>query len=288
MTDTVSLPRLDPLPRGVVLAATPLGNIGDASLRLIQALQDADVIAAEDTRRARALADALGVSPRGTFVSNFDHNEQERLPRLLDAARSGTVLVVTDAGMPVVSDPGYVLVQAAVEAGVPVTCLPGPSAVTTALALSGLGVGKFSFDGFAPRKDGPRAKWLESLKGQNRATVFFESPHRLAATLAVAAEVLGAEHPAAVCRELTKTFEEVRRGGLGELAEWAEDNARGEIAVVLDAAGEDAVDIDKLVAQVAELTAGGMRLKAACKQVAAGTEVSNRELYDAAVSAKQN
>lgn len=286
MTDFPSFPQLEPLPQGVVLAATPLGNIGDASLRLIQGLAQADVVAAEDTRRAKALADALGVHIRGSLVSNFDHNEQERLPRFLDAARHGTVLVVTDAGMPVVSDPGYVLVEAAAEAGVPVTCLPGPSAVTTALALSGVGVGKFSFDGFAPRKDGARRTWLESLKGQNRATVFFESPHRLAATLEVAAEVLGGEHHAAVCRELTKTFEEVRRGTLVELAEWAHEGARGEIAVVLDAAGEDAADIGRLVARVQELVAGGMRLKNACKDVARGTDVSNRELYDAAVNAQ--
>lgn len=277
---------LEPLPRGVVLAATPLGNPGDASARLLQALGQADVVAAEDTRRVRALAQALGVEIRGKVVSNFDHNEEARAAGLIDAARSGTVLVVTDAGMPIVSDPGHSLVVAAAEAGVPVTCLPGPSAVTTALALSGLGVGHFIFDGFAPRKGGPRRKWLESLRGQERAVVFFESPHRLAETLSLAAEVLGEHRPAAVCRELTKTYEEVKRGPLGQLAEWAGENARGEITVVIEGGAAAAVGVDELVPKAQELAAAGLRLKAACKQVAGEAGVSSRELYDAVLAAR--
>ncbi|MDO5033027.1 16S rRNA (cytidine(1402)-2'-O)-methyltransferase [Corynebacterium sp.] len=272
---------LDPLPRGVILAATPLGNPADASARLIHALGHADVIAAEDTRRVRALAQALGVEIRGKVVSNFDHNEQERAQRLIESARSGSVLVVSDAGMPLVSDPGHSIVHAAAEAGVPVTCFPGPSAVPTALALSGLGVGHFLFDAFPPRKPGPRKAWLESLKGERRAIVFFESPHRVGATLADAAEVLGAERPAAVCRELTKTYEEVKRGTLGELAEWAEDNARGEITVVIEGGAEEPQSLEDLLAQVAQLVEQGVRAKDACKQCAAGSGVSNRELYDA-------
>ena len=182
---------VEPLPRGIIIAATPLGNVGDASPRLAQALAQADVIAAEDTRRTRSLAAALGVEITGRVVSNFDHNEQDRVTQLLDAARTGTVVVVTDAGMPSVSDPGFALIDAAHTAGLPVTCFPGPSAVPTALALSGLPVGRFCFDGFAPRKSGARRAWLDELRGEKRAVCFFESPHRIADTLSEAAEVLG-------------------------------------------------------------------------------------------------
>ncbi|GAB6952265.1 16S rRNA (cytidine(1402)-2'-O)-methyltransferase [Corynebacterium simulans] len=280
--------RLDPLPRGVIVAATPLGNIADASARLMQALQHADIVAAEDTRRVRNLAQALGIEIRGKVVSNFDHNEEGRAAQLVEAARSGTVLVVSDAGMPLVSDPGHSIVAAAAEAGVPVTCFPGPSAVPTALALSGLGVGHFLFDAFAPRKAGPRKAWLESLRGEKRAIVFFESPHRLAQTLADAAAVLGEDRPAAVCRELTKTYEEVKRGSLGELAKWAEDNARGEITVVIEGGEEVPSSLEELVDKVQRRVADGVRAKDACKEVAAGTQVSNRELYDAFLSARDS
>ena len=267
------------LPRGVVLAATPLGNMADATDRLKQGLANADVIAAEDTRRVRNLAQALGIEIRGQVISNFDHNEDQRSKQLIDAARTGTVLVVSDAGMPLVSDPGHSIVVAAAEAGVPVTCFPGASAVTTALALSGLSVGRFIFDGFVPRKSGQRQKWLESLRSESRAVVFFESPHRLAETLAQAVDVLGAERNAVVCRELTKKFEEVRRGSLGELAEWAVDNARGEITVVLDGGHGGVVSVESLVPEVEKLVASGMRLKDACKHVSEGTGVSSRDLY---------
>lgn len=280
--------RLDPLPRGVIVAATPLGNIADASARLMQALQHADIVAAEDTRRVRNLAQALGIEIRGKVVSNFDHNEEGRAAQLVEAARSGTVLVVSDAGMPLVSDPGHSIVAAAAEAGVPVTCFPGPSAVPTALALSGLGVGHFLFDAFAPRKAGPRKAWLESLRGEKRAIVFFESPHRLAQTLADAAAVLGEDRPAAVCRELTKTYEEVKCGSLGELAKWAEDNARGEITVVIEGGEEVPSSLEELVDKVQRRVADGVRAKDACKEVAAGTQVSNRELYDAFLSARDS
>lgn len=276
------------LPQGVVLAATPLGNIGDASPRLAYALAHAEVIAAEDTRRTRNLAHALGVEIRGQVVSNFDHNEQARVEKLLAAARAGTVLVVSDAGMPVVSDPGHSVVEAAHKAGIRVSALPGPSAVPTALALSGLNVGHFIFDGFVPRKQGPRRSWLESLVGQKRAVCFFESPHRLAVTLAEAAEILG-DREAVVCRELSKTYEEVRRGSLVELAEWAAEGVRGEVTVVIAGASEDEglKEPRELVSEVEELVAQGMRLKAACKQVAEGEKVSHKELYDAVVSARK-
>lgn len=274
------------LPRGVIIAATPLGNVADASPRLRQGLARAEVIAAEDTRRTRALASALGVTITGKVLSNHDHNETGRLPQLIDAARTGSVLVVSDAGMPVVSDPGLSLIDAAHSAGIPVTCFPGPSAVPTALALSGLNVGKFAFDGFAPRKSGPRREWLAGLRSEQRAVCFFESPHRLADTLADAAEVLGASRRAAVCRELSKTYEEVRRGTLPELAAWAAEGVRGEITVVLEGAADRDVDVSALVSAVEERVADGERLKDVCKDIAAARGVSNRELYDAVLAAR--
>lgn len=278
---------MESLPHGIIVAATPLGNIDDASPRLRHALATTDIVAAEDTRRTRALAAALDVEISGQVVSNFDHNEDSRVSMLLDAARSQSVLVVTDAGMPLVSDPGHSLVDAAHNSGVPVTCLPGPSAVPTALALSGLNVGHFIFDGFAPRKNGARATWLESLKTEQRAVCFFESPHRIAETLAAAAEVLGEDRRAAVCRELTKTYEEVRRGGLGELAAWAAEGIRGEITVVVEGATEKAsADPEELVGDVEKLVEQGRRLKDACKEVAKATGASQRALYEAVLAAR--
>ena len=271
---------------GIILAATPLGDALDASVRLMDALGSADIVAAEDTRRTRALADALGLDITGQIVSNFDHNEGERAGWLVEQAGQGKrVLVVTDAGMPAVSDPGFPVVVAAHEAGVPVTCLPGPSAVPTALALSGLGVGHFTFLGFAPRKNGARRSFFESFAHEPRAVCFFESPHRLADTLAIGAEVLGEARAAAVCRELTKTYEEVRRGGLGELAEWAQAGVKGEICVVIDAAGDgsDNVDESDLVALVLERVQSGERLKFAAAEVSRAFGVSKKQLYDATI-----
>lgn len=270
----------------MVLAATPLGNIGDASERLREALSRADVVAAEDTRRTRALAAALDVEIAGRVVSNFDHNEDSRAGDLIEAARHGTVLVVTDAGMPIVSDPGLSLVAAAHDAGVPVTCIPGPSAVTTALALSGLNVGRFIFDGFAPRKPGQRRAWLESLAAERRAVCCFESPHRIEQLLVDATEVLGADRRAAVCRELTKTYEEVKRGTLGELAAWAGGGVRGEITLVIEGGAGEEADPEDLVGQVAELVEKGERFKDAVKQVAKAHGVKVGELYDAALDAR--
>lgn len=278
---------MESLPHGIIVAATPLGNIDDASPRLRHALATADIVAAEDTRRTRALAAALDVEISGQVVSNFDHNEDSRVSMLLDAARSQSVLVVTDAGMPLVSDPGHSLVDAAHNSSVPVTCLPGPSAVPTALALSGLNVGHFIFDGFAPRKNGARATWLESLKTEQRAVCFFESPHRIAETLAAAAEILGEDRRAAMCRELTKTYEEVRRGGLGELAAWAAEGVKGEITVVVEGATEKALaDPEELVGDVEKLVEQGRRLKDACKEVAKATGASQRALYEAVLAAR--
>jgi 16S rRNA (cytidine1402-2'-O)-methyltransferase len=269
----------------LVLAATPLGQAADASSRLVTALGEADVIAAEDTRRLRSLAAALGVSVRGRVVSHYDAVEAARLPGLLDEVRAGrTVLVVSDAGMPMVSDPGYRIVAAAVAEGLPVTCLPGPSAVTTALVLSGLPAERFCFEGFAPRRAGERRRWLAGLRSEPRTVVFFESPHRLAETLAAAVEELGADRAAAVCRELTKTHEEVRRGSLSSLAAWATEGVRGEITVVLAGASAAVPTVVSLVGAVRERVDDGERLKDAVSAVASAAGVSKRELYAAALA----
>ncbi|MBF6081900.1 16S rRNA (cytidine(1402)-2'-O)-methyltransferase [Nocardia cyriacigeorgica] len=272
----------------LVLAATPMGDIGDASQRLRDALATADVVAAEDTRRTRSLAKALGVEISGRVVSFYDHVETARIPALLEEIESGkTVLLVTDAGMPSVSDPGYRMVAACVEAELPVTCLPGPSAVTTALALSGLPVERFCFDGFPPRKSGQRREWLRTLVAESRACVFFEAPHRLADCLADAVEILGPDRRAAVCRELTKTYEEVVRGSLAELAAWAVDGARGEITVVIEGARPSTAEPADLVAEVEARVQEGVRLKEACAEIASTTGVSRKELYDAVLAARR-
>jgi 16S rRNA (cytidine1402-2'-O)-methyltransferase len=269
----------------LVLAATPLGQAADASSRLVRALEEADVVAAEDTRRLRSLAAALGVTVRGRVVSHYDAVEAARLPGLLDEVRAGrTVLVVSDAGMPAVSDPGYRIVAAAAAEGLAVTCLPGPSAVTTALVLSGLPVERFCFEGFAPRRAGERRRWLASLRAEPRAVVFFESPHRLAETLAAAVEELGGDRACAVCRELTKTHEEVRRGSLASLAAWAAEGVRGEITVVLAGASAAAPTVASLVGAVRERVADGERLKDAVSAVATAAGVPKRELYAAALA----
>lgn len=272
----------------LVLAATPLGDSRDASARLVEALATADVIAAEDTRRTRSLATALGVKPSGRVVSFYDAVETSRVPGLVEAVRSGrTVLLVTDAGMPSVSDPGFSLVAACVAEELPVTCLPGPSAVTTALALSGLASDRFCFDGFAPRKPGERERFLATLLDEPRTAVFFESPHRLASTLADAARVLGGQRQAAVCRELTKRYEEVRRGTLAELADWAAEGVRGEITVVLAGAAPREADMADLAERVLARVDAGERMKAVAGELAAAHGVSSKELYDAALAARK-
>jgi len=272
----------------LLLGATPLGQPSDASPRLIAALSSADVVAAEDTRRVRTLAKALDVRIGGNIVSFFDHVEASRVPELVDAISAGaTVLVVSDAGTPLINDPGHRLVAACVDAGLPVQCLPGPSAVTTALAVSGLPSDKFCFEGFAPRKQSARKGWLASLAGERRTTVFFESPRRLPGCLRDAADQLGGDRRAAVCRELTKVHEEVVRGSLAELATWAADGVLGEITVVLAGATPRA-DLPTLVAEVKALTASGMGVKDACAQVIAATPgaPSRRELYDAVLRSR--
>jgi 16S rRNA (cytidine1402-2'-O)-methyltransferase len=278
----------NPLGR-VVLAASPLGNPGDASPRLRAALAATPVIAAEDTRRLSRLCADLSVRPAGRVVSFFEANEGARLPVLLAALRAGEdVLVVTDAGLPAVSDPGYRLVVAAVAEGIEVTVLPGPSAVLSALAVSGLPVARFCFEGFLPRKGGDRRRALTALASEQRTMVFFEAPHRLAAALADLVATFGADRPAAVCRELTKTYEQVKRGALSELFEWAAAGVRGEITLVVAGAvpvieeSEPAV----LAAQVDEREQAGQARKDAIAAVALAAGVAKRVVFDAVVAAK--
>jgi len=270
-----------------VLAATPLGNDADASTRLRELLERADVVAAEDTRRTRALAARLGLQVSGRVLSLHEHNESGRLEELVEQVRGGaTVLVVSDAGMPTVSDPGFRVVARAVAEGLDVTCAPGPSAVLAALALSGLPTDRFCFEGFVPRRAGERARALGALADEPRTLVFFEAPHRLAETLTAMAEAFGGDRRAAVCRELTKTYEEVVRAPLDELVAWAQGEVRGEIVVVVHGASPRAADLDALTARVLERVAAGERLKDAVRDVAGTSGVGQRELYAAAVAAR--
>src|SRR5690348_5385229 len=268
----------------LVLVGAPLGNPQDASERMRTVLSSADIIAAEDTRRLHRLARDLDITLTGRVVSYFEGNEERRTPELVDALCAGaTVAVVTDGGMPSVSDPGFRLVRAATEAGVPVTAAPGPSAVTTALALSGLPTDRFCFEGFLPRKAGERRARLTELAGERRTQVYFEAPHRVAATLADLAAAFGAERPAAVCRELTKTYEEVVRRPLGLLASWAADEPpRGEITLVVAGAvpiAAPALDADGLRAAVAEHEATGTPRRDAIVLVARAHGIPKREVY---------
>ena len=273
----------------LVLAGTPIGDPADAPPRLAEQLRTADVVAAEDTRRLRRLAQELGVEPAGRVLSYFEGNEAARTPELVARLSEGAhVLLVTDAGMPSVSDPGYRLVAAAVEAGIRVTAVPGPSAVLTALALSGLPVDRFCFEGFPPRKAGERSRTLNALADEPRTMVFFEATHRITETLTAMAESFGADRPAAVCRELTKTYEEVKRGTLGELAAWSKDGVRGEITVVVSGAPAGPVEhtAESLAALVAVREDAGQHRKEAIAEVAAELGLPKREVFDAVVAAK--
>lgn len=273
----------------LVLAGTPIGDVADAPPRLAAELESADVVAAEDTRRLRRLTQALGVHTTGRVVSYFEGNEAARTPELVEALTGGSrVLLVTDAGMPSVSDPGYRLVAAAVEQDIKVTAVPGPSAVLTALALSGLPVDRFCFEGFLPRKGGERLTKLREVEDERRTLVYFEAPHRLDDTLAAMAEVFGPGRRAAVCRELTKTYEEVKRGPLKDLAEWAAEGVRGEITVVVEGASDTGEELgaDELVRRVQIREEAGERRKEAIAAVAADAGLPKREVFDAVVAAK--
>jgi len=268
----------------LVLAGTPLGRITDASPGLIDALRSADVIAAEDTRRLYRLAGELGLRIEVDVVSYYESVEQARIPGLLARIADGdTVVLVTDAGMPAVSDPGYRLVAAAASAGVHVTCVPGPSAVLTALALSGLPSDRFTFEGFPPRKPGDRRRALTELAAERRTMVFFESVHRLSECLAAMVEAFGGDRPAALCRELTKTYEDVRRGSLAELTAGADD-VRGEVTLVIagrTGSAERPSD-DELALRIGELVAKGSSKRDAVDRVAGEFGLARREVYDVA------
>ena len=272
----------------LVLAATPIGQAGDASARLRTALGSVAVVAAEDTRRVRRLASDLDLRISGRIVSFYEANEASRTPELLARLSAGDdVLVVSDAGMPGVSDPGYRLVRAAIDAGIAVTCLPGPSAVTAALVLSGLPSDRFCFEGFLPRRAGARERALGELAGERRTMVFFEAPHRIAEMLAAAVGAFGPDRPAAVCRELTKTYEEVRRGAVAELAEWAQGEVRGELTVVIAGAPAPPPPGEAQLADlVAQAEAAGDSRKEAIAAVARAAGVPKRTVYDAVLAAR--
>lgn len=271
----------------IILAATPIGNLGDASRRLIEVLENAQVVAAEDTRTTQRLLQALKIENRPRLIALHDHNEKQKAAELVALAADEDVVVVSDAGMPAVSDPGYGVVAAAVEAGVTVTAIPGPSAVLMALAISGLPTDRFTFEGFLPRKPGERRKVLRALAAEPRTMVFFESPSRLASALADMGEAFGVDRRIAVCRELTKLYEEVRRGTASELVTWAEGGVKGEIVVVVEGAAPVEVSGDDALAQVQALVADGIRLKDAAAEVAAATGLSSRDLYQAALAARK-
>ncbi|WP_343212839.1 16S rRNA (cytidine(1402)-2'-O)-methyltransferase [Arthrobacter sp. Br18] len=263
--------------------------MGDATERLLGLLQSADVVAAEDTRRLSRLVQSLGVTVNGRILSYHEHNEATRTGELLELVRGGaTLLVVTDAGMPSVSDPGYRLVEAAVNEGIDVTAAPGPSAVLTALALSGLPTDRFCFEGFLPRKPGLRAGRLAELAAERRTMVFFEAPHRIEPMLRSLQQAFGSDRRAAVARELTKVHEQVLRGTLLELLQWAQGTGvRGEIAVVVGGAPEAPPSRpEDHIAAVQELVADGARLKEAVAHVAEDARVSKRELYAAVIAAR--
>ncbi|MEU5466966.1 16S rRNA (cytidine(1402)-2'-O)-methyltransferase [Kocuria salsicia] len=290
MTSQASAPAQDSAHGALVIVGTPIGNLSDASPRLREILQSADVLAVEDTRTLHRLASGLGVGVAGRVVTHHEHNESARSAELLDEVRAGkTVAVLSDAGMPTVSDPGFPLVRAAAEAELPVTVLPGPSAVLAALAVSGLPTDRFTFEGFLARKKGERAAQLTALAAEPRTMVFYESPHRLAEMLAALRDAMGGKRRAAVCRELTKLHEEVLRDDLDGLVAWAEGSQiRGEIVVVLHgAAPAQAPEPEQLTAMVEELVAtSDIKLKAAARQVATEYGVSTRRLYDAVIAAR--
>lgn len=268
----------------IILAATPIGNLGDASARLIAALTTAEVIASEDTRTTIHLMRALGIENRPRLIALHEHNETQKAGELVELARDSDLLVLSDAGMPAISDPGFPLVQAAAAAGVTVTVIPGPSAVLTALAVSGLPTDRFTFEGFLPRKG--RVGYFRGLAREERTMVFFESPNRLGAALADLATALGDDRRVVVCRELTKLHEEVVRGTAGEVAERFAEGARGEICLVVAGAPASIADLPSGVAQVLALVADGTKLKEASAEVAEATGLSKRDLYEAALRAR--
>ena len=270
----------------LILAATPIGNLSDASGRLIETLTDASFIAAEDTRELLRLCKGLGVSTKAKLISLHDHNERDRVSELVALATDSDVVLVSDAGMPTISDPGYHLVKACADSGVEVIIIPGPSAVVSALAVSGLATDRFSFEGFLPRKSGERVRVFESLATEKRTMVFFEAPHRILDSLVDASQVFSGQRQASVSRELTKKFEETKRGPLAELIEWAKTSPKGEMVLVISGAGEQDVDYQVLGKKALELSGSGMGLKQASGEVADQFGASKSVVYQHALQAK--
>lgn len=286
----------------VVLAATPIGNMGDASSRLINLLATADIVAAEDTRRLYDLANRLGVHVSGQVIAYHDHNEHNKADGLLDKVEQGnTVLVVSDAGMPTINDPGLAIVRRAIERDLPVTCAPGPSAVLDALALSGLPTDRFCYEGFLPRKSGDRQQHLRSLLSERRTIVFYEAPHRIAESMEDLLEVFGADRKMALCRELTKDFEEIRRGTISQICKSVEnDPPRGEIVLVIAGASDEEIkqrNIDLSVEQLAQMSYDlsqneGLRIKDAITRIVSqnplsdGSFANRKEVYAACLNIK--
>ncbi|MFT4234274.1 MAG: 16S rRNA (cytidine(1402)-2'-O)-methyltransferase [Microbacterium sp.] len=272
----------------IILAATPIGNLGDASARLVELLATAEVIAAEDTRTTQRLMAGLGVKNRPRLIALHDHNEKQKAAEIVELARDTDVLVLTDAGMPTVSDPGFGLVHTAAELGVAVTIVPGPSAVLAALAVSGLPTDRFTFEGFVARKPGERARAFSALAAEARTMVFFEAPTRVAQTLRDMATAFGGERSAAVARELTKLHEEVARGTLDELVAWADGGVRGELVIVVAGAQPVTIPMDEAVADVLSRVSAGERVKSAVVDVSQRTGLSSRDLYQAALAARSS
>ena len=274
----------------LLIAATPLGNPADASARLIAAIASAQIIAAEDSRRFHRLASDLNVKFSATIISFFEGNEEERTSEVLTLLKEGKeVLLISDAGMPTISDPGFKLIRAAIGEGIALTVLPGPSAVTTAIALSGFPTDRFAFEGFAPRTSGAREKFYEALRFESRTTVFFEAPHRLVDSLATAEKVLGSDREICICRELTKQYEEIVRMSLGDAVKWSQSKEiLGEITIVLAGVAEiaQAKSEAEIVARVKSLESVGMERKAAISAVADELGIPKRLIFDAMVAAK--
>ena len=275
----------------LILAATPIGNLSDSSARLIEHLGSSRFIAAEDTRTLLKLANGLGVKLNAKLFSLHEHNEADRVQQLLEIAQTEDVLVVSDAGMPTVSDPGFVLVRAAIEAGIAVTVIPGPSAVLAALAVSGLPTDRFSFEGFLPRKSGERKKFFTELLAEPRTMVFFESPHRIKDSISDAVSVFGPNRKATVSRELTKKFEETVRGSLAELLTWAEVEPRGELVLVIAGISQEekpeATEADLLEA-VEFARNSGLSLKQSVAKVALANGVSKSDLYQQVLDSRES
>lgn len=269
----------------IYLAATPIGNSKDASVRLTELLQTADVVAAEDSRRAVRLFRDLNIHAPGELISFYDAVEEAKSQELVSRAHAGeTVVVISDAGMPTISDPGFRIVSLAIAQGVRVSVIPGPSAVLTALAISGLPVDRFTFEGFLPRKSGERKSVFEELLGEQRTMVFFEAPHRLAETIDDLSDIFGNERRIAICRELTKTYEEVIRGTLAEAKVWAKGDILGEIVIVLEGSQPISImDESAWIDDVAARVALGYSQKDAIGEVARSLRIPKREVYDAVV-----